>query len=47
MDKKQKEKYLEESLDKIIAENHIKLDAESKACLQNSSTNSVLFLIIY
>jgi len=30
MDKKQKEKYLEESLDKIVAENHIKLDATSK-----------------
>jgi len=30
MDKKQKENYLEESLDKIVAENHIKLDAESK-----------------
>ena len=30
MDKKQKEEYLAESLDKIVAENHIKLDAESK-----------------
>ena len=30
MDKKQKEKYLEKSLDEIVAENHIKLDAESK-----------------
>ncbi len=30
MDKKQKEKYLEESLDKIVDENHIKLDDKTK-----------------
>ena len=30
MDTKQKEKYLEESLDKIVAENHIKIDNKSK-----------------